>query len=94
MRTGCHGAGLLDAALAREDVQRAWRWVKANRGAAGIDGLDIAQTAALLRTAWPAIRDQVVSGTYRPQPVRWGAIPKTGGGERELGIPTVTDRLI
>lgn len=88
------GPGLLDAALARENVQRAWRRVKANKGAAGVDGLDIAQTAALLRTAWPAIRDQVLSGTYRPQPVRWVAIPKPGGGERELGIPTVTDRLI
>lgn len=88
------GPGLLDAALARENVQRAWKRVKANKGAAGVDGLDIAQTAALLRTAWPAIRDQVLSGTYRPQPVRWVAIPKPGGGERELGIPTVTDRLI
>ncbi len=88
------GPGLLDAALARENVQRAWRRVKANKGAAGVDGLDIAQTAALLRTAWPEIRDQVLSGTYRPQPVRCVAIPKPGGGERELGIPTVTDRLI
>ncbi|MEE8626800.1 MULTISPECIES: group II intron reverse transcriptase/maturase [Methylobacterium] len=91
---GAMGPGLLDAALARENVQRAWRRVKANKGAAGVDGLDIAQTAALLRTAWPEIRDQVLSGTYRPQPVRCVAIPKPGGGERELGIPTVTDRLI
>ncbi len=53
--------------------------MKANKGAAGVDGLDIAQTAALLRTAWPAIRDQVLSGTYRPQPVRFVAIPKPGG---------------
>ncbi len=91
---GATGPGVLDAALARENVQRAWTRVKANKGAAGVDGLDIAQTAALLRTAWPAIRDQVLSGTYRPQPVRFVAIPKPGGGERELGIPTVTDRLI
>ena len=68
--------------------------MRANKGAAGVDGLDIARTAALLRTAWPAIREQVLSGTYRPQPVRFVAIPKPGGGERELGIPTVTDRLI
>ncbi|MGY2053198.1 group II intron reverse transcriptase/maturase [Methylobacterium sp. JK268] len=88
------GPGLLEAALARENLQRAWRRVKANKGVAGVDGLDIAQTAALLRTAWPAIRAQVLSGTYRPQPVRRVAIPKPGGGERELGIPTVTDRLI
>jgi len=88
------GPGLLLAVLARENLQRAWKRVKANKGAAGVDGLDISQTAAHLRTAWPIIRDQVLSGTYRPMPVRRVAIPKPGGGERELGIPTVTDRLI
>jgi RNA-directed DNA polymerase len=68
--------------------------VRANKGAAGVDGLDIDQTAALLRTAWPGIREQLVQGTYRPSPVRRVTIPKPEGGERELGIPTVTDRLI
>jgi RNA-directed DNA polymerase len=68
--------------------------VRANKGAAGVDGLDIDQTAALLRTAWPVIREQLLEGTYRPQPVRRVSIPKPGGGERELGVPTVTDRLI
>ena len=92
--TGSTGPGLLMAALARENLQRAWKRVKANKGAAGVDGLDIDQTAAHLRTAWPVIRDQLLSGTYRPMPVRRVAIPKPGGGERELGIPTVTDRLI
>lgn len=88
------GPGLLSAVLARENLQRAWKRVKANKGAAGVDGLDIDQTAALLRTAWPEIRDQLLSGRYRPVPVRRVTIPKPGGGERELGIPTVTDRLI
>ncbi|MEA1652991.1 group II intron reverse transcriptase/maturase [Nitrospirillum sp. BR 11164] len=88
------GSGLLLAALTRENLQRAWRRVRSNKGAAGVDGLDIDQTAAHLRTAWPVIRSQVLSGTYRPQPVRRVAIPKPDGGERELGIPTVTDRLI
>jgi len=92
--TGNTGPGLLLAVLARENLQRAWKRVKANKGAAGVDGLDISQTAAHLRTAWPLIRDQLLSGTYRPSPVRRVAIPKPGGGERELGIPTVTDRLI
>jgi RNA-directed DNA polymerase len=68
--------------------------VRANKGAAGVDGLDIDQTAALLRTEWPAIRARLLRGTYRPNPVRRVSIPKAGGGERELGIPTVTDRLI
>jgi RNA-directed DNA polymerase len=68
--------------------------VRAKKGAAGVDGLDIDQTAAQLRTTWPIIRDQLLSGTYRPMPVRRVTIPKPGGGEREPGIPTVTDRLI
>lgn len=88
------GPGLLLAVLARENLQRAWKRVKANKGAAGVDGLDIDQTADRLRTLWPIIRDQLLSGTYRPMPVRRVTIPKPGGGERELGIPTVTDRLI
>ena len=88
------GAGLLDAALRRENLQRAWKQVRANKGAAGVDGLDIDQTAAMLCISWPAIRDRLREGTYRPQPVRRVMIPKPGGGERELGIPTVLDRLI
>lgn len=88
------GSGLLPAVLARENLLRAMKQVRANKGAAGVDGLDIDQTAAMLRTQWPAIRDSLLKGTYRPQPVRRVMIPKPGGGERELGIPTVLDRLI
>ena len=92
--TGNAGPGLLSAVLARENLQRAWKRVRANKGAAGVDGLSIDQTAEHLRTAWPVIRDHLLAGTYRPMPVRRVAIPKPDGGERELGIPTVTDRLI
>ena len=88
------GPGLLGAVLARENMQQAWKRVRANKGAAGIDGLDIDQTAERLRREWPRIRERLLSGTYRPQPVRRVTIPKPDGGERELGIPTVTDRLI
>lgn len=88
------GPGLLGAVLARENLQRALKQVRANKGAAGVGGLDIDQTAILLRAEWPAIRDSLLKGTYRPQPVRRVMIPKLGGGERELGIPTVLDRLI
>jgi group II intron reverse transcriptase/maturase len=88
------GSALLQAALTRENLRQAWKRVKANKGAAGVDGLDIEQTAGHLVTAWPAIREQLLQGTYRPSPVRRVTIPKPDGGERELGIPTVTDRLI
>ena len=88
------GRNLLTPALARENMQRAWKRVKANKGTAGADGLDIARTGAHLKHAWPTIRQQLLEGTYRPQPVRRVGIPKPDGSERELGIPTVTDRLI
>lgn len=92
--TGNPRAALLHAAFTRENLQRAFKRVRANKGAAGVDGLDIDQTAAYLVTAWPGIREQLLSGTYRPSPVRRVTIPKPDGGERELGIPTVVDRLI
>ena len=88
------GSGLLMAALTRENLRQAWKRVKANEGAAGVDGLDIDQTARHLVTAWPTIREHLLRGTYRPSPVQRVTIPKPDGGERELGIPTVTDRLI
>jgi group II intron reverse transcriptase/maturase len=80
--------------LTRENLQRALKRVRANKGAAGVDGLDIDQTTRQLVTTWPTIREQLLLGTYRPSPVRRVTIPKPDGGERELGIPTVTDRLI
>ena len=86
--------GLLQAALARQNLQRAWKRVKANKGAAGVDGLDIERTGQLLRSKWAEIREALLAGRYRPSPVRKVMIPKPGGGERELGIPTVVDRLI
>lgn len=86
--------GLLEAVLTRQNLQAAWRRVKANKGVAGVDGLDIEQTARLLQTSWPGIRQTLLQGTYRPSPVRKVLIPKPDGSQRELGIPTVTDRLI
>jgi RNA-directed DNA polymerase len=89
------GAGtLLEAALTRENLHRAWKRVKANKGAAGVDGLDIEHTAEVLRTRWSEIRQMLLAGTYRPAPVRKVMIPKPDGSQRELGIPTVLDRLI
>jgi RNA-directed DNA polymerase len=72
----------------------AWKRVKANKGSAGVDGLTIEQTVEHLKTHWPRIRSELLNGTYRPRAVRRVEIPKPTGGTRELGIPTVTDRLI
>ncbi|EAZ7166800.1 group II intron reverse transcriptase/maturase [Salmonella enterica] len=88
------GSVLIKAMLTRENLQQAFRRVRANRGAAGVDGLDVDQTALQLQTTWPVIREQLLNGVYRPKPVLRVMIPKPGGGQRELGIPTVTDRLI
>jgi len=86
--------GLLEAALTRQNLQVAWKRVKANKGAAGVDGLDIEQTAQVIRQRWSDIRQSLLAGWYRPSPVRRVMIPKPDGSQRELGIPTVLDRLI
>jgi group II intron reverse transcriptase/maturase len=85
---------LLTQVVARANMVLAWKRVKANRGSAGVDGLTIEATIEHLKTEWPRIREELQTGRYRPQPVRRVQIPKSGGGKRELGIPTVTDRLI
>lgn len=91
---GLGRADLLQQVLSRENMVEAWKRVKANKGSAGADGLTIEQTVEHLKTRWPYIREALLNGTYRPQPVRRVEIPKPTGGTRELGIPTVTDRLI
>ena len=85
---------LLGQALARENMAAAWKRVKANKGSAGVDGRTVQQTGDYLQTGWVAIRAALLDGSYRPAPVRRVGIAKPGGGTRELGIPTVVDRLI
>ena len=85
---------LLEDVLSSDNLARAWKRVKANKGAAGVDGLSIEQTAERLLTEWAGIRAQLLSGLYRPSPVWRVMIAKPDGSQRELGIPTVTDRLI
>jgi group II intron reverse transcriptase/maturase len=93
--TGSLGRGrLLEQALASANMVAAWKRVKANRGSAGVDGRTIAETAEHLKTQWPKIRESLLNGSYRPAPVKRVQIPKPDGSLRELGIPTVTDRLI
>jgi RNA-directed DNA polymerase len=85
---------LLGQALTRENMAAAWKRVKANKGSAGVDGRSVQDTGEYLKQAWPDIRSRVLDGSYRPDPVRRVGIPKPSGGVRELGIPTVVDRLI
>lgn len=86
---------LFEAMLERENLLRAWKRVKANGGAAGTDGRTIAETWEWLKAdGWAVTQQQLRSGTYEPQPVRSAEIPKPSGGKRQLGIPTVLDRLI
>jgi RNA-directed DNA polymerase len=82
---------LLDAVLARDNLWRAWKRVKANRGAPGIDGVRLEDFPADARNHWLDVREQIEQGRYAPQPVRRVAIPKPDGGERLLGIPTILD---
>ena len=93
-QTGCGAGELLGQVLARENMARAWKRVKANKGSAGVDARTVQDTGEYLQTAWPDIRARLLDGSYRPEPVRRVGIPKPGGGTRELGIPTVVDRLI
>lgn len=85
---------LLDAVMARDNLARAWKRVKSNKGAPGIDGVTIADWPEHVRAHWPAQREQIEAGRYRPQAVRRVDIPKPDGGKRQLGIPTVTDRVV
>lgn len=92
--TGWGVDDLLAQALTRENLLVAWKRVKANKGSAGVDGRTVQDTGEYLKVAWPTIRAGLLDGSYRPWPVRRVSIPKSGGGRRELGIPTVVDRLI
>jgi len=86
---------LLDEILQRENLLEALRRVERNKGAPGVDGMTVEQLGPYLKEHWSRIREELLSGTYRPQPVRKVEIPKPGGkGTRTLGIPTVLDRFI
>jgi RNA-directed DNA polymerase len=85
---------LMTAVLNPVNLRQAWKRVKANRGAPGIDGVRVEDWPDHAREHWPAIRRQLEDGSYRPQTVRRVMIPKGSGGERPLGIPTVSDRVI
>lgn len=85
---------LMEEVCERENCKQALARVKANKGSAGVDGMTVQQLPEHLKQHWPAIREQLLSGTYKPQPVKRVEIPKPDGGVRKLGIPTVLDRFI
>jgi RNA-directed DNA polymerase len=84
----------LEAVLEPENLQAAWRSVRANQGAAGVDGMGVKETEAHLREHWETTTGKLMRGEYRPAAVRAVEIPKPQGGVRTLGIPNVQDRLI
>lgn len=85
---------LMEEVCERENCKQALARVKANKGSPGMDGMTVQQLPDYLKQHWPAIREQLLSGTYKPQPVKRVEIPKPDGGVRKLGIPTVLDRFI
>ena len=93
-KTSDGAPGLIEEVLCRENVMAAYRRVVRNAGAPGVDGMTVEDLMPYCRKHWAAIREKLIQGTYRPQPVRRVSIPKPGGGERVLGIPTVLDRMI
>lgn len=86
--------GLLERILSKENMAMAWKRVKANKGAPGVDGISIEQFPEHTRPLWKEIRESLLAGRYQPLPVKRVEIPKTTGGTRPLGIPIVLDRLI
>ena len=87
-------SSLMARVLDRDNLMRALKQVKRNKGAAGVDGLTVDAFPAYLKHYWAPIRAKLLAGTYRPKPVRRVEIPKPDGRKRKLGIPTVLDRFI
>src|SRR4051794_36963865 len=88
------GEQLMEEVCGRENCKQALARVRANKGSAGVGGMTVDELPEFLKQHWPAIREQLLSGTYKPQPVKRVEIPKPDGGVRKLGIPTVLDRFI
>ena len=85
---------LIEELIERENLNRAWKQVRRNRGSPGVDGRDMEQSKAYLKEHWERIESHLLAGDYRPKPVKRLEIPKPGGGTRRLGVPTILDRFI
>ena len=93
-RSGSDETRLMERVVERSNVMVALKRVQKNKGSPGIDGMTVEALRLHLRETWPVLREQLLTGTYRPQPVKRQLIPKSDGGMRELGIPTALDRFI
>src|SRR6202050_2101925 len=85
---------IMEEVCERTNLKEALRQGRGNKGRAGVDRMTVDQLGDYLKQHWPAIREQLLNGTYEPKPVRRVEIPKPDGGVRKLGIPTVLDRFI
>ncbi|HOX07048.1 MAG TPA: group II intron reverse transcriptase/maturase [Planctomycetota bacterium] len=85
---------LMEEVCERENLWQALKRVRRNQGSPGVDGMTVEEIGGYLKEHWPAIRAKLLTGAYKPQPVKRVEIPKPGGGMRKLGIPTVLDRFI
>jgi retron-type reverse transcriptase len=85
---------LLEKMLSSENLNEAFLQVRRNKGAEGVDGMKVSELSEYLKANGNEVREQIRNRKYKPQPVRRVEIPKTDGGVRNLGVPTVTDRFI
>src|SRR6202140_1381378 len=85
---------IMEEVCERANLKEALRQVRGNKGSAGVDRMTVDQLGDYLKQHWPALREQLLNGTYEPKPVRRVEIPKPDGGVRKLGIPTVLDRFV
>jgi RNA-directed DNA polymerase len=93
-RAGALAREVMEEVVERGNLLRALKRVRSNKGSPGVDGMTVPELLAYLREAWPRLKEELLSGTYQPQPVKRVEIPKPGGGVRALGIPVVVDRFI
>jgi RNA-directed DNA polymerase len=84
----------MEDVVQKDNILRAWKQVRANKGAPGVDGISIEEFPLYAHDNWKGIKQSLLEGSYHPAPVKRVEIPKDNGGTRPLGIPVVTDRLI